>query len=139
MGVVNCKICGHIFNDSFGKKICVKCSKLDDEKFLVVREFLYSNPNSKINEVIEGVFEESDIDVTAQELIGFVRAGRLILTSENSNIFITCESCGEKIKTGRLCENCRSQFLKGAKVSEKSEKAKTRNKTGVMHSSKSRK
>lgn len=134
MGVVNCKICGHIFNDSLGKKICRDCSKLDDKKFLAVREFLYANPRSKINEVIEGVYEEDDIEVTGHELIGYVRAGRLLLSSENSNIFITCESCGEKIDTGRLCEACRSQFLKGMKVNETKKAPNKTKKTGLMHS-----
>lgn len=139
MGVVNCKICGHIFNDSLGKKICRECSRLDDEKFLAVREYLYANPKSKINEVIEGVYEEYEIDITGQELIGYVRAGRLILTSENANIFIICESCGEKIATGRICDKCRSQFLKGAKTSEKTIDRKKKKKTGLMHSSRQRK
>jgi len=139
MGVVNCKICGHIFNDSLGKKICRDCNKLDDEKFLSVREFLYANPNSKINEVIEGVYEEDEIEVTGHELIGYVRAGRLLLSSENSNIFITCEVCGEKIVTGRLCENCRSQFLKGTKVKEIKRASDKTKKTGIMHSSRSKK
>ncbi|MGB3367972.1 MAG: hypothetical protein WBA54_10810 [Acidaminobacteraceae bacterium] len=139
MGVVNCKICGHIFNDSLGKKICRACNKLDDEKFLSVREFLYANPSSKIDEVIEGVYEEYEIEVTAHELIGYVRAGRLLLSSENSNIFITCEACGEKIDTGRLCENCRSQFLKGTKIKETKITPDKIKKTGIMHSTRSKK
>lgn len=139
MGVVNCKICGHIFNDSFGKRICRECSRLDDDKFLAVREYLYANPKSKINEVIEGVFDDYDLEVSAHELIGYVRSGRLLLTSENANIFITCESCGEKINTGRLCENCRSQFLKGTKSRDDIKKTFQSKKVGLMHSTRQKK
>ena len=133
MGVVNCKVCGHVFNDSFGKKICRDCDRVDDDRFLAVREYLYANPKSKINEVIDGVFEEYDIDVTAHNLIGYVRSGRLLLTSENSNIFITCESCGEKINTGRVCDKCRSSFLKGNKSGEARKSPLKSERTGLMH------
>lgn len=118
MAVVNCKICGHIFEDRLEKKICIECSRADDKIFLAVREFLYEYPNSKIFEVIEALSDDG-IDVTEKEIIRYIRMGRLIITDENPFIIITCEVCGASIRTGRLCEKCKSSFLKGMKPEEK--------------------
>lgn len=118
MTVVNCKICGHIFNDTLEKKVCVECSKADDKKFLAVREFLYAYPNSKIFEVIEAVAEDG-LEVSEKEILRYIRMGRLIITDENPFIIITCEACGATIRTGRLCENCKSSFLKGMRPEDR--------------------
>lgn len=118
MTVVNCKICGHIFNDTFNKKICIECSKADDDKFIAVREFLYACPNSKIFEIIDALAEDG-VEVSEREILAYVRMGRLVITDENPFIIITCEVCGTPIRTGRLCEKCKASFLKGMKVDEK--------------------
>lgn len=134
MAVVNCKICGHIFEDRLEKKICIECSRADDKVFLAVREFLYEYPNSKIFEVIEALSDDG-IDVTEKEIIRYIRMGRLIITDENPFIVITCEACGAQIRTGRLCDNCKSSFLKGMRPEDKGinvRNAKAK-KNSVMH------
>lgn len=134
MTVVNCKICGHIFNDTLDRKVCIECSRADDKKFLAVREFLYVYPNSKIFEVIEAVAEDG-IEVSEREILTYIRMGRLIITDENPFIIITCEACGATIRTGRLCEKCKSSFLKGMKPEDKGETFRKQKKkvSSTMH------
>ena len=50
------------------------------------------------------------MDVSVQQLNQWVREERLIF-AEGSAVMIDCESCGAPIRTGRYCENCKSQMV----------------------------
>jgi ribosomal protein L32 len=44
-------------------------------------------------------------------IIRFLREGR-IAAKDAPNVLTPCESCGEPIKEGTMCANCRSQLAK---------------------------
>ena len=66
--------------------------------------FVEENKNASISVVSE------EMDVSVQQLNQWVREERLIF-AEGSAVMIDCESCGAPIRTGRYCENCKSQMV----------------------------
>ena len=103
MEVINCKSCGKIFNYFAGEKLCQRCMKKLDEKFSQVKEYIYKNKGADIQEVAE------ECDVSISQIKKWVREERLEFTKD-SLVGIDCESCGVSIRTGRFCNDCRSQL-----------------------------
>lgn len=103
MDTVNCKICGKLFIYQCGPPICKKCSSILDEKFDKVKEYLYENPRSSIQQISEAT------DVSVHMITKWVREERLEFTKD-SLIGLDCEICGTLIKTGRFCNNCKSDI-----------------------------
>lgn len=103
MEVRNCKECGKLFNFMEGAPICPACNKKLEEKFVEVKEYVYDNPGSTINQVAE------DNDVSVQQVKRWIREERLSF-SDNSEIGIECEKCGAMIKTGRFCQKCKKNL-----------------------------
>lgn len=103
MEVRNCKECGKVFNYMGGVPVCPACNKKLEEKFAKVKEYVYDNPNSSINQVAE------DNEVTVQQIKRWVREERLSF-SDSSEIGIECEKCGAMIKTGRFCKQCKKSL-----------------------------
>lgn len=98
MDIRNCTRCGKIYAYD-GFKICMSCRRDDEKDFQKVKEYLNEYPGANINEVSEKT------EVDSRKIIGFLKEGRLEVTDE-SNIVLTCERCGESIRTGRFCEKC---------------------------------
>jgi hypothetical protein len=70
-----------------------------DKKFNEVRDYLYDNPDSGIEEVCEAV------GVETADIHRWLTEGRLIL-AHGSSIVMHCEKCGAPIQTGKLCDQC---------------------------------
>ena len=103
MDVRNCKSCGKLYNYFGGQPYCPTClSKLDDT-FKEVKEYLYENPNTGIQEIAE-MFH-----IGVPIIHRWVREERLAF-SDNSSIGIECENCGVTIKTGRFCRKCKDNL-----------------------------
>jgi len=96
--VRNCIRCGKLFN-YLGKPICNGCIEKDEEDFEKVKEYIYDHPKCSISEVAEA------IGVSIRKITKFLREERLEV-AEGSVGWLTCESCGEEIKTGRYCKEC---------------------------------
>ena len=103
MDVRNCKNCGRIFNYLGGPPICPVCKDETENKFNQVKEYIRENPSASISEISE------ENDVTVQQINQWVREERLEF-SKDSPIAMTCEKCGESIRTGRFCEKCKSNM-----------------------------
>lgn len=103
MDVRNCKGCGKLFNYLSGPPLCPKCLKSLDDKFAVVKEYIYNNPGASIQEVADAN------EVTVSQLRKWVREERLAF-AENSVIGLECEGCGAMIKTGRFCKFCKDKM-----------------------------
>ncbi len=101
MDIRQCKRCGKVFQFS-GSTLCPKCVREVDKQFDDVRNFLYDNPHSTLETVVE------ETKVNAQDIKRWLKEGRLILTGD-STAMIQCESCGKPILTGKLCETCAVQ------------------------------
>ena len=97
----NCTKCGKMFNYIAGDVICESCKKAIEEKFQEVKKYIDENPGSGLKQISE------DCDVATKQLKKWILEERLMFT-ENSPIQITCENCGAKITTGRLCAKCKA-------------------------------
>lgn len=104
MDVRNCKTCGKLYNYVSGMPpLCNSCLKALEEKFAVVKEYIYNHPGAGMQEVSE----ENDVSTT--QLQKWIREERLSF-SEDSVVGIECENCGKLIKTGRYCKNCKEKL-----------------------------
>ena len=106
MEVRTCRRCKKIFQYITGPQICPRCKQKEEEMFQVVKEYLRQNPGATMNIVSQ----ETEVSVAIIE--GFLRQGRLEVTSD-SPIALSCESCGVRILTGRLCQKCNASLVGG--------------------------
>ena len=103
MDVRNCRECGRLFNyTSGGVPICPACAKKLEEKFMVVKQYIYDHPGAGIQEVSE------ENDVSINTIKKWVREERLTF-AEGSAVGIECERCGKTILSGRYCEECKKK------------------------------
>ncbi|MCD7837201.1 MAG: flagellar protein [Lachnospiraceae bacterium] len=108
MNIRNCKSCGRIFNYVAGACLCQPCREKMEIKFNEVKEYIRANPGVGIPEVSE------ECDVEASQIRQWLREDRLEIT-ENSPIFLNCESCGAPIRSGRYCDKCKLEMTNGFK------------------------
>ena len=98
MDARQCKRCQKLFQYE-GKPICKKCEKELDEQFAEVRDYIYANPNSNIDEVCEATGIDPGV------VHGWIVDGRLLL-SVDSPIALKCAQCGVPIISGTKCKAC---------------------------------
>lgn len=103
MDVRNCRGCGRLFNYIGGTPLCPACVRELDDKFVLVKKYIYDNPAASIQQVSE------DNEVSIQQLNKWVREERLCF-SEDSVFGIECENCGTMIRTGRFCVSCKDKL-----------------------------
>ena len=106
MNVRNCRNCGRIFNYVVGPILCPACREKMEEKFQEVKEYIRENKGVGIMEVSEAC------DVDAAQIRQWLREERLEVT-EDSAIFLNCESCGAPIRTGKYCDKCKNEVTRG--------------------------
>ena len=98
-----CKRCGKMFNYVVGDKLCPLCKEEMETKFQEVKKYIQENRGATVTEVAE------KCDVQATWIQKWLREARLELT-EGSAITLNCESCGARIRSGRLCKECAAKF-----------------------------
>lgn len=96
--LINCGKCGRMFSSENEQKLCSKCKNSDEDDFMIVREFIYDNPNSTASEVSE----ETGVDES--KILKFLRQGKLQLKGDG--VGYPCERCGKSISTGKFCDAC---------------------------------
>ena len=106
MEVKACKNCRKLFNYLGGPPICMACRDELEKKFQEVKEYIRENRNVTIREISEAN------EVSVKQLQQWIREERLEFT-EDSPIQLNCETCGKKIRTGRLCEECKKSLASG--------------------------
>ena len=106
MNVRNCRNCGCIFNYVTGPVICPACREKLEEKFQEVKEYIRDNKGAGIPEVAEAC------DVEVAQIRQWLREGRLGLT-EDAQMYLSCETCGKPIRSGRFCEKCTLNMSRG--------------------------
>lgn len=104
MDVRNCKDCGKLFNYLSGPPLCPACMKKLDDKYSIVKEYIYDNPGASIQQVSE------ENDVSVGQLKKWVREERLAF-SDDSLVGLECENCGGMIRTGRFCGICKDKMV----------------------------
>ena len=105
MNIRNCKICGRIFNYMSGPPTCPSCRESMEAKFQEVKEYIREHRGVGIVEVAEAC------DVDPAQIRQWLREDRLEVT-EDSAVFLNCESCGAPIRSGKFCEKCKNSMSK---------------------------
>lgn len=101
MEVMSCKSCGRLFNYMGGMPICDACKRKLEEKFQDVKRYLDEHPGASVSQVSE------DMDVSAKQIKQWIKEERLYLSDATVD-GITCEHCGQPIRTGRFCDKCKA-------------------------------
>lgn len=104
MELINCKECGKLFSSS-GKKVCPDCRQSEEEKFQLVKEYLWENPNSTVKKVSEETGVEEGL------IIKFMREERLAAEGLVIDYSLKCKHCGTEIKSGLFCKSCRTKMI----------------------------
>lgn len=125
MGLANCKECGKLFNLTTSK-VCPDCRKSEEEKFELVKEFLYENPKSTIDAVVEGTGVEREL------IIKFMRDQRLEETGLELNHSLNCKRCGAQISSGKFCSSCKNKLISEIDQSNKAEEKEKKKKGSEM-------
>lgn len=131
MDLRNCPECGKLFVYNH-RNLCPACLKKDEEGFDRVRDFLYDNPQATLEEISEAT------EVSTKSILEYLKEGRLMLSSKNVNIVLSCETCGAPILYGRFCEKCTGK-LKGGFTSGQQSIFADEDMKGKLHLSKLRK
>lgn len=105
MNIKNCRACGRIFNYVAGSVICPACREGLEAKFQEVKEYVREHKGAGIVEVAEAC------NVEASQIRQWLREERLEVT-EDSAMFLNCESCGAPIRCGRFCDKCKASMKK---------------------------
>lgn len=103
MNIRNCRVCGRIFNYLSGVPICPNCKDDLEAKFQEVKEYIREHRGVGIMEVAEAC------DVDPAQIRQWLRDDRLEVT-EDSAMFLNCESCGAPIRSGKYCEKCKASM-----------------------------
>lgn len=106
MNIKNCRVCGRIFNYLSGAPVCPSCRESMEAKFQEVKEYIREHRGVGVQEVAEAC------DVDPAQIRQWLREDRLEVT-EDSAMFLDCESCGAPIRSGKFCEKCKMNMTKG--------------------------
>lgn len=123
MEIKVCKNCRRLFKYIYGPELCQECMKLipkeedklkkgltatlkplvreDEEKFEQVRDYIMAYPKATILEIAESN------KIAPIKLFEWVRAERLEFSDDSVSAWFECAKCGAKIKSGRLCNQCK--------------------------------
>lgn len=108
MNIKNCRVCGRIYNYMAGPNVCPACRESQEAKFQEVKEYIREHKGASIPQVAEAC------DVDAAQIRQWLREERLEVT-EDSALYLTCESCGAAIRSGRFCEKCKGSMTQDFK------------------------
>lgn len=127
---VKCKYCGgELINVSVGKYRCVKCKNMNFDYFQTVRNYLDMVGAASILVI------EKDTSVPRASIEYFLK-NELLEIPKNCSIRLVCEGCGTPIRTGRLCDRCKSMGIKVKKDSSEDKYTMLRKKGKVENGKK---
>ncbi len=133
MQVKSCRECKNLFQHIDGKAVCPKCLKRHEEILNTIKEYLYENKNATFKMLHE------ELNIPLRLIEEFVREGRLEI-SKGSPLCVTCDICGTRITSGKMCDDCRNEMLgevskvgKESKPQKENEKKQEKKKTTRMH------
>jgi flagellar operon protein (TIGR03826 family) len=95
MALANCVECGRLFN-KMAREQCPLCLEQIEKDFETVYKFLRDNGTAHIDTIHEHT------GVEKKRIMKFLSEGRF----EGVTIQYKCDSCGEPISNGKLCEKC---------------------------------
>lgn len=110
---VKCIICGSCnFEDKgFGAYECAVCGETSYDSYALIRKYIEAHGLHSIDEVADGSGVSKDI------VKFFIQENDLDIHPEAKGA-LSCESCGEPILTGFLCDKCKRERFRGAMLSQ---------------------
>ena len=109
MDVKQCMSCRKLYHYR-GSVFCTECTRAQDKLFDKVRNYIYDNPRSSIDDICENTGVEYRL------IVGWIKENRLIRSSDAPSS-VRCENCQRPISSGRFCEDCSNSMrsrLEGA-------------------------
>lgn len=106
MEVKNCRECGAMFNYIGGARLCPGCRVKLDDKFHEVKKYIEENKSATMAQTSEAC------EVSRKQLTQWIREERLEF-GEDSMVTFSCDTCGTRIRTGRYCDKCKSDMMRG--------------------------
>ncbi len=105
MNVRNCRRCKKLFNYMVGPIICPACREELEQEFQKVKKYIQEHTRCDIRTVSEAC------EVDAAQIRQWVREERLEF-ADDSAVGLNCERCGKMIKSGRFCQECKTDMTK---------------------------
>lgn len=99
-GLANCIKCGRAFLWTGGRKVCPQCLEEEERDFEKVYNYLRDHPRATIKEIVEAT------EVDEDEILEFIRQGRIQLKFTDVAGKLRCKRCGEPIASGEYCPKC---------------------------------
>lgn len=97
--LVNCKICGKLFQSNTLARVCQNCAEQDEKNYKILRDYLVEHPKASIYEVA------TNLDISINKIKFYLKEGRIEIV-EKDNQFLLCEMCKRPIHSGRCCDEC---------------------------------
>lgn len=107
LNIANCPRCGKIFARGF-RDVCANCNKDIEREYEQCVDYLRENRGATVNEVSEAT------GVSVRQITKFIREGRISLI-DTPNLDYPCEACGQPIRHGNICDDCRKRFMNQAR------------------------
>lgn len=77
--------------------------KEEETRFDQVRDYIMFHPSATLSQISEAN------DVLPNKLLEWIREERLEFSDDSEYAWFTCEKCGTKIRSGRLCNRCKTK------------------------------
>lgn len=116
MDVANCSKCSRLYIKNPVRDICDKCYKEEETAYDKVSTYLKKRENrtATMLQVVQ------DTGVSEDLIHKFIKQGRIKLV-QFPNLTYPCETCGNPIQTGKLCEQCLTELRKDLEIFEREE------------------
>ncbi|MCG7407993.1 flagellar protein [Paenibacillus sp. ACRRX] len=103
MELSNCYRCGKLFAKAY-RNICQDCARDIEAEYTRCADYLRENRQATMIELSD------ETGVGTRQITQFIREGR-ISVANMPNLAYPCEVCGEFIRDGHMCENCRRRLM----------------------------
>jgi flagellar operon protein (TIGR03826 family) len=105
LNIGNCSRCGKIYVKNNIHDVCPACVKDIDRMYEAASKYLRDNRGCTIQELSD------ETEVPFRQIVKFIREGRISIMNM-PNMSYPCESCGEPIREGHICADCRKKLTK---------------------------
>ena len=109
-----CSSCGgELKYLGLGEYECKECRNVEYDDYGKVRSYLEKHPGALQGEVSRAT------GVPANRIRGLLEQERIEIAA-GSGMYLYCSVCGEKIRSGRMCPKCESQYKRDAEAMKRS-------------------
>lgn len=113
-----CEKCGGVMIfKGIGEYQCESCGEIAYDDYGKVRRYIEEHRGANLSEIQAGT------GVNHKTIRQMVRESRFEV-AEGSKTFISCESCGQTIRSGRLCPSCEAKYHRGLEEEQRQLKKK---------------